>query len=421
MSETWLIEPRDALIARDGKPFSAVVAGARASSLDFPFPSTTTGGARTRAGLNSINGDASKFTKSLGDEVQREIEVRGALLAEIGDNKVEFLVFAPADCLIVKPEDDNDKNRFPLVPIEDNGSTEFYSNLPDNLKLLGTAETDGATNQTKLVQVKGKPQSERRFWRWSEFEQWLIGATADKIDAMKFGHNGIEKDQRTHVRIRDENNVVNPYQTKANSEGGIFQTRGLEFTKRHDNLEDCKKLALAVAVDYNAFAGRIDEGIAPLGGERRIVAWRKSRIDFPKCPQQIREAIKTHKACRLILLTPAIFKDGHLPDWSKTENNLKVTVEAIAVNRYQTISGWDFKGKILNGKWTQCPKPTRRMCAAGTVLFLKLDGKNIEEWIDATWMRNVSDDEQDRKDGFGLAALGVWDGKNLKVEEMANA
>jgi hypothetical protein len=31
-------------------------------------------------------------------------------------------------------------------------------------------------------------------------------------------------------------------------------------------------------------------------------------------------------------------------------------------------------------------------------------------------MQTVSDDEQDRRDGFGLAALGAWDGTSLKME-----
>ncbi|HYX71335.1 MAG TPA: type III-B CRISPR module-associated Cmr3 family protein, partial [Nitrososphaera sp.] len=114
--EIWIIGPRDALIARDGRPFGST-AGTRAKSLDFPFPSTTTGGARTRAGLGKINGDLSKFDTQLGDEVLN-IEVRGALLAEVDDDKVNLLVHAPADCLIVKPEKEGEENRFPLVPLE---------------------------------------------------------------------------------------------------------------------------------------------------------------------------------------------------------------------------------------------------------------------------------------------------------------
>lgn len=407
--ETWIIEPHDALIVRDGRPFGNT-AGTRAKSLDFPFPSTTTGGARTRAGLGKISGDLSKFDKNLGDEVLN-IEVNGALLAEVDGDKVNLLINAPADCLIVKPENEGEKNRFPLVPLE-NDSSDFRSNLDDDLHLLGTTE-----------KVKGKPQSEPRFWYWTEFENWLKNADeADVIDTDKLGHKGLTKEQRTHVRILDETKGDARYKSKANSDGGLFQTRGLEFTttKEKKQLSSAKKLALVIEVERQNFDGNIEEGIAPLGGERRVVAWRKSKTKFATCPDEVRKRILEDTACRLILLTPAIFENGFMPTWLKTANGIAVTVEAIAVNRAQVISGWDFVKRK--------PKPTRRMCPAGTALFLKLDQNATEtavnNWVDAIWFHCVSDDAkeakdkaQDRKDGFGLAALGAWDGEFLKIEE----
>ncbi|HZQ09120.1 MAG TPA: type III-B CRISPR module-associated Cmr3 family protein, partial [Anaerolineae bacterium] len=47
----WLIEPRDPLIFRDGRPFNPTP-GARAISLPFPYPSTLAGAVRTRVGQN---------------------------------------------------------------------------------------------------------------------------------------------------------------------------------------------------------------------------------------------------------------------------------------------------------------------------------------------------------------------------------
>ena len=48
----WLIEPRDPVIFRDGKPFNASP-GAHAKTLSFPFPATAAGATRTRAGLDT--------------------------------------------------------------------------------------------------------------------------------------------------------------------------------------------------------------------------------------------------------------------------------------------------------------------------------------------------------------------------------
>ncbi|HWS83159.1 MAG TPA: hypothetical protein VN207_02760, partial [Ktedonobacteraceae bacterium] len=61
---------------------------------------------------------------------------------------------------------------------------------------------------------------------------------------------------------------------------------------------------------------------------------------------------------------------------------------------------------------------------------LKLEGSDdsINDWIQRTWMQcisddvkkdsrdNISDDQQDRRDGFGLAVLGVWDGKQTTMK-----
>ncbi|HNG95593.1 MAG TPA: type III-B CRISPR module-associated Cmr3 family protein, partial [Acidobacteriota bacterium] len=109
----WVIEPRDPFIARDGKPFGAIP-GARASSLPFPFPSTTTGGVRTRAGLNA-NGI---FTASPEDS--RTIEVAGPFLVELNQTGeiAEWLVPAPADALLFETnrKDDRTARCKQLVP-----------------------------------------------------------------------------------------------------------------------------------------------------------------------------------------------------------------------------------------------------------------------------------------------------------------
>lgn len=98
--QTWLIEPRDPLIVRDGRPFSADIAGARATSLDFPFPSTTTGGVRTRQGLAS-GGFANRPPEEVQELIRQlkdEIAVRGPLLVELnGEGKL------PTGCCLRQP------------------------------------------------------------------------------------------------------------------------------------------------------------------------------------------------------------------------------------------------------------------------------------------------------------------------------
>ena len=83
---------------------------------------------------------------------------------------------------------------------------------------------------------------------------------------------------------------------------------------------------------------------------------------------------------------------------------------AIAVRRPQVVSGWD----LAVGK----PKPSRRLAPAGTVFFLSVQGDEsaLDAWIEHTWMQCISDDDQDRRDGFGLAVLGTWSGQSVAMQ-----
>lgn len=144
--QTWLIEPRDPLIVRDGRPFSADIAGARATSLDFPFPSTTTGGVRTSQG----RGKGGNFDAALIEELKK-LEVRGPLLVELDDRGeiAGWLMPAPADALWrnLKPDSDD---RIPtdramltqLTPVQlPDGA---FTNLPDgDLCPIGTSRVSG--------------------------------------------------------------------------------------------------------------------------------------------------------------------------------------------------------------------------------------------------------------------------------------
>ena len=383
--QTWIIEPRDSLIARDGKPFGANIT--HATSLDFPFPSTTTGGVRTRAGLDA-NGkfDASQIS------VVKNIEVKGSLLAEIHLNFntiTDFYLPSPADALLLQTE----KQRL------DKTHAQIYKLLPldiaDSLNNLKGLLPVGLNRTDK----KDKPYNDLAFWNWQQLLRWLKDSyDSPSIELKEYGIGNLKKDSRTHVAINLD---------MASNDGDLFSTRGLEFNYGNGDLSNTKKLALVVFVD-DANSKKLEGkgNLAPLGGERRLVTWReeKKQHQIQTCPDEIKERIKAEKSCRLMLLTPAYFPDG-MP-----KSNDDYEVKAIACNRYQTVSGWDFE--------IDRPKPTRRLLPAGSVLFLDLQNNNdIENWIDNTWFHCIGDNAQAKKDGFGLSVLGTWGGETKKVWE----
>lgn len=397
----WIIEPRDPLIVRDGKPFGPNP-GARATSLSFPFPSTIAGGIRRWAGAGA---DGVFIRSKENIERVKQIAIKGPLLVEISDDnaRLRWMFPAPADALLLetKPAESGRAVVKRLVPLDTQeiGLTNL-PNLPDGLHLVGQRDTD----------LRKPFKDTPRFWYWEQFEQWLIEPQEAPISVKDWGHHGPQSEQRMHVSIQSE--------TQTAIDGALFQTRGLEFTSK---TEKKTRLALAVVTDdelksFNGGKG----GFAPLGGERRLMHWWRVPAQFPDCPEAIRASIVKHKACRVVLLTPACFAQGWYPtSLLQQHNGVQPTLKSIAVQRAQVISGWDLAANNGEG----APKPTRRLAPAGTVLFLKLDGSNeeaINQWIDDHWMACVSDAAQDRLDGFGLAVLGTWTG-NLQMIGEINA
>lgn len=385
--QTWIIEPRDSLIVRDGKPFGGSIT--HAVSLDFPFPSTTTGGVRTRAGLDSTTGIFTADPKDVKD-----IEVRGSLLAEIKDDEiVEFYLPAPADALLLQKPEQKEKNEaqlFRLLPL----------NLPNSLNNLSDLFPVGLNRTDK----KDKPYGDLKFWNWRILKKWLSEGVGErefiKVENLEnYGIGNLQKDTRTHVEINSN---------FASEDGALFQTRGLEFNYGKD-LTDARKFALVVFVDETNGKKIEDKGkLAPLGGERRLVSWRKSEKTHLICPDEIKTRIIEEKHCRLMLLTPAYFENG-MP-----QSNDDYEIKAVACNRYQTVSGWDFaftkteNGRTIYGQ----PKPTRRLLPAGSILFLKLK-TDAETFVENAWFQCIGDNTQAKMDGFGLSILGTWDGEPL--------
>lgn len=376
----WIIEPQEPLIVRDGRPFGATP-GARARSLDFPFPSTIAGGVRTRAGQK--NG---RFDTNLIAAV-KEIVVRGPLLAELDENdKLTFLIPAPGDALLIEDDEKEVVVRHRLRPLI---SKNALSNIPHGLHPVGLVKPDPRKPYKKAP----------RFWTWDEFANWLIQPpdAEEVVTPADWGRNGPGKEWRVHVKMDPT--------TFTGEEGGLFATSGLEFWERPSGeriqLADVKRLVLAVDV-REIKPLTIDAGVAPLGGERRLMSWRQSTDALPTIPQGLVKAIENNDGhCRLILLTPAYFDAGWRPDFGDGAE-----LSATAVSNPVVVSGWDFEKRS--------PKPTRRLAPAGSVYFVKITS-DVKQWVEKRWLHPLGDDDELNRAGFGLTAVGVWDGTTPEI------
>jgi len=293
----WIIEPRDSLIVRDGRPFGPNP-GVRAATLPFPLPSTVVGGLRHKAGLNDTRDfDRTAIKRVLG------LTLRGPLLAELNegtDAVTQFLFPAPADALVLDPDEQ------PLGEVHVRVQRLAPRSLPGAPK---TNQPDGLDLIAPPKRVPNKVSGKApRFWHEKVFIAWLTAPAEDATSPLiEVGLGAMESDARIHVSVQPE--------TQTAREGALFQTQGLEFTWRdreaakHEQFLT-RRLALAAAFEKGTqpytplhFAG----GIAPLGGERRLMRWSIMNTTLPKPPDGLFDVLIAARRARVILLTPAIF------------------------------------------------------------------------------------------------------------------
>ena len=390
----WSIEPRDPLIVRDGRPFGPDP-GARAATLPFPFPSTIAGGLRGLAGRTATQG----FNTALKDDVLTRVKLRGPLLVELNDQQeARWYAPAPTDASIhqIQPYDEQNGTLVRFVP----------ATLPPGAAVDrddSLLTQDGTDDKNKAHPLA--PQ----FWAWEDFERWLVGEKPDALNLMSNGIRSLETSTRMHVKIKSA--------TQTAEEGFLYQTRGLEFTTK-----DRRRLLLAGDVEVEHADGKVPlfahftGGLAPLGGERRLMHWNKQESwHLPEAPSTLFEQIGSKRGCRIILLTPAFFTEGYRPSVLPSNDSLHPELVASAISRAQVVSGWD----MAANSWQGAPKPTRRLAPAGSVYFVKFadsdDPSAIAQWAHDLWMTCISEEGQSWRDGFGLAVLGVWNQKTTTI------
>lgn len=378
----WIIEPRDPLIVRDGRPFGSDP-NARAMTLPFPYPSTIVGALRTKAGLGA---DGLFDTARIADV--KEYSLRGPLLVQLHEDGsiADWLLPAPSDALLLDPEDKNAQyiDRYQLVPCE---RFSPYTAMPDALLPIAPL----TTHREKVS--KRAPC----FWRGEQVLGWLRDPQDGPVSGL--GVSGLSINMRVHVSIQPDAQTA--------SEGALFQTHGLEFTHMPEG-ESKSPQRLALAAQFSGAMPHFAGGLAPLGGERRLMHWRQQDASSQPFTDADREGIFAQiintRRCRVVLLTPAWFNDGFRPALQWERDSVTAQVCGACVPRMQVISGWDMAARS--------PKPTSALAPAGSTYFVEFSDRLAESavrrWLDATWMQNISDDPQWALDGFGLAVLGVW-------------
>ncbi len=396
----WIIEGRDPLIFRDGRPLGG---NAPIETMRFPFPSTLAGAVRGRLATDPKSGTFTLRGDEAGLEQLLRIPVRGPILAEIDpitETVRDWLLPAPRDALV---RDNNE------------GVPSIIRLCPGGLETGETVAELNAHGLLPIFATSTVPNTKTRedavlYWRAAAYTEWLRGRVPKLNDRSDLGVAALPRESRMHVSMRHGERIA--------EDGALFETVGLRFVNlptatanTPPRLADSQHFALSVQSPGGLVAGKhlsLRREFAPIGGERRIARWwpAPQTCQWLQAPQQLTEDILKDRRARLILVTPAVFSNGSIPGWSgadfPTSQGVRVTVRAACVPSPQVVSGWDLRKCV--------PKPTRRVVAAGSVYFVELEGSNadIRTWVDATWMQTISDATQDRLDGFGLTTIGTW-------------
>jgi len=372
------LTPRDPIVARDGRPFGNGQ-NFRMRSLEWLYPSVVAGSLRTLLGKH-LGG---RFDEPVVREL-KEVGVAGPL--PIVGQKLFFP--APRDAVVRR----DPRSLFAARPQQIDAVNEGCD-LPD-AGLQPVMLLDEVTEDFKPARVPA-------FWSIDVMRQWLLSRDGKSVKvppdyASPDYFLEIEIDERKHVSIDPDRYVA--------KEHLFYSTAALAFP------EDMQ-IALRV-VSENQFSSKLKTltELHPLGGERRLVHWSSLDVGTAwDCPTDLAGELRQTLRLRMVLSTPAIFRKGWCPGWigENLQGNIPGTTCSVRLlgvcgERWRPVSGWSLE------RGRRGEKPVRRLVPSGSVYFFERVHVAEQLPVEKVWLQPVSDEVQDRRDGFGLAVWGVW-------------
>ena len=353
------IDALDTLFFRDGKPFT-MGAETWGSGVFPPYPSMLYGALRSLYFSYPNNIDKLKLASSVdtpnSTDPTAPFEIKGLYLQHGND-----LIFpSPLDC--VEEKGSKEKKLMILKPQK----AQFISNCrtaeilrADSKKQIENAD-DGWINSSTLGKYLIGNYNDMSYLRLSDY-------------VLSEAKIGISRNNWTHT-----------------AEDSMLYRVGMK------RLKD-----IAIVVDIEGLKLSAKSGLMKFGGEGRPASFTVNDslpIDAP--------GLSDNKI-KLYLTTPAIFKNGWLPE-QIDENTLEGEMSGIklklitaAIGKPVYIGGFDIK---KGG-----PKPMKRSVPAGSVYYFELQGSyNEPQVIEAFHNKAISDDVANRKQGFGIAYVGKW-------------
>ena len=379
------INALDTLFFRNGKPFS-MGAETWADGIFPPYPSVIYGALRSVYFAEHMEEfQKLKREKKLDPEMDptTKLKIKGIFL-RIND-EIHFPL--PLNC--VKEKNGNKGNCFALYPKPTMG---FSSNYPDLEGILSYSISD----RNKIETI---PDA---IFSVLEFEAYLNGRSSD------FYYFELNKCLLREPKI----GIARSPNTHTTEEGRLYRVD----MRRLANKENVR---VSIVANFEGLEIPAS-GVLKLGGEGKAGDYKIDKDNSIEKEITIKppELKEDERQFKVVLITPAIFKNGWIPGWidkekltgeyknEKDETSKRasevigVKLLAGAIGKPINIGGFDMKAKK--------PKPMYKAVPAGSVYYFELLNGAMEDVNEVFHQAAISDMYPEQ--GFGISYVG-------KVEE----
>lgn len=375
------IEPNDVLMFRDGRPF----AGGDdhfARGVFPPSPATLYGALRSYI----LSNRWSEFNKFASEP---EL-IPSDLKAEIGTPE-NMGSLALTQVTLAKRNNSGLEQLFPMPKdvVKEKGNSPCPSGISEKEELYLLKPTNFSGSRT----ITDIPQGLSNMWYPTEkpMEAATGFLSSKEIGEYLSGNSPFSAIKLQDVYKTEERTGVKKSRLTRSVETGKLYS--VEYFRLNENV------GFAIEVENTKLLP--ESGILRLGGDNRsagytVVSWN----NISNGP--IKEKVAETKRFKLVLTTPAIFKQGWLPEGIDLTamqgqiNGVAVKLISVCIGKPIGIGGYDF---VKNH-----PKIMKKAVPAGSVYYFELKDGNADSLFEKLWLKSISDERA--QEGFGITLIG---------------
>ncbi|MCC7495838.1 MAG: hypothetical protein IT204_26030 [Fimbriimonadaceae bacterium] len=389
-SQAILLRPRDGFFVKDGRGWYTAGAG-RAYGYAWPPPPTVRGALTAACGR--LQEQAGPLTKDAWKALLAQVQLHTVMACRrpLGEplGAAHRLWPAPADSLYLAADP---------PPEAGNAVTRLDPQPDEVVATIGCSPDDDAREALwrPRLTAAGKPRPAPRWWTDAYFGRWLLAEPVAQCARDEWPDpDGSRLD--VHLAIDRATGTAR--------QGFLFSHNVVETLARRQQTTYEYGLACRLTAPG---ADRLPGQVLTLGGKSRLVPVESAPSGWDDPPPELLKALTGVTRLRLLVVTPARFGRGWLPDGLERDElryrgTLDLpdfplaTLRAACVGRPLHLAGWDIQARQA--------KRTRRLVAPGAVYFLELDKPLNRAQAAGLWLAQLG---SDRDEGLGTVVPGVW-------------